>query len=404
MGDTPVADILPLFILLPVIYTQHDPYPCTLILTNPICVSMWVIPLWLLYHPYYIINPFNRFERLERETSITEEDKDEAIRLFESNCQNIKHAFCICCHMVGLTIKVNRKGFCPRCARLSKDPNHFANKQMLPIWRKDGQPMYHVPIQLACLRDAEKMLIQRISPFVPLHHIKGGVMGLRGHVCAFEQDISEFVNTLPRSVNDVSLIRVVKVMQAEIGSGVAKDLTYIVRKSNVLEALTWLKKYNPLYSDITIDPSQLDWISGEEAELQCHSIGDNEENQCRSVADDLGPNPTFYDNTTTQGDNISCFGYIDTGGKVAMSDVDQEINNCLQTSVAASPNKKSITVDWPAIKDNAVSEYGNKKIFALAFPWLFPGKYIGVKLQKPIDYPYTNHEDVIPFINNRWRG
>jgi hypothetical protein len=278
--------------------------------------------------------------------------------------------------MVGITMKVNRKGFCQRCARITKDPAFYCKKRMLPVWRdENGIPMYHVPLQLSCLRDAEKMLIQRISPFVPLHHIKSGVMGLRGHVCAFEQDVNEFISTLPRAINDVSLIRVVKSLQAEIGSTVATDRTYIIRKSKVLDALAWLRQHNPLYSDIIIDPSRLDWINGEEAELECHSLEGDEEPPTPSVADDQGPVPSFYNNTHTQGDNISCFGYLDTGGKAQMSAVDDEINRSLQTSVGASPNKKSITVDWPSIKDNAVSEYGNTKIFALAFPWLFPGTY-----------------------------
>jgi hypothetical protein len=32
----------------------------------------------------------------------------------------------------------------------------------------------------------------------------------------------------------------------------------------VLEGLVWLKKHNPLYSDITISESNLDWMQGEE--------------------------------------------------------------------------------------------------------------------------------------------
>jgi hypothetical protein len=279
--------------------------------------------------------------------------------------------------MIGISIKVNRKGFCQRCARLTKDPEYFVNKQMLPVWRHNGTVMYHVPIQLSCLRDAEKMLIQRISPFVPLHHIKNGVMGLRGHVCAFEQDVNKFVTTLPRSTDDVSLIRVVKSMQAEIGSKAPTDRTYVVRKSKVLDALAWLKQFNPLYQDIIIDPTRLNWISGEEAELESHLIEENRDQTTdSSAADDQGPVPSFYDNSTTNGDNINCFGYLDTGGKAQLSVIDEEINSSLQASVGASPNKRSITVDWPSIKDNAVSEYGNTKIFALAFPWLFPGKAV----------------------------
>jgi hypothetical protein len=37
-----------------------------------------------------------------------------------------------------------------------------------------------------------------------------------------------------------------------------------VKRKNVLEALIWLKKHNPLYSDISIRENNLDWMQGEE--------------------------------------------------------------------------------------------------------------------------------------------
>ena len=37
-----------------------------------------------------------------------------------------------------------------------------------------------------------------------------------------------------------------------------------VNRKKVIEALDWLKKHNPLYSDITIRESNLDWMQGEE--------------------------------------------------------------------------------------------------------------------------------------------
>jgi hypothetical protein len=37
-----------------------------------------------------------------------------------------------------------------------------------------------------------------------------------------------------------------------------------VKRKNVLEALLWLKKHNPLYSNISIRENNLDWLQGEE--------------------------------------------------------------------------------------------------------------------------------------------
>lgn len=142
--------------------------------------------------------------------------QSEAIKAFEVKCQGIKHAMCIGCGMVSLNIKVNGKGYCSTCCnRANKD--YFQDCKLLPIWFKDGLPQYHLPEVLIRLLHAEKMLIQRVSPFVPLHHIKHGVFGLSGHVCAFEQDITGMSDILPRHGNDAGVIHVIQAMKAEIG-------------------------------------------------------------------------------------------------------------------------------------------------------------------------------------------
>ena len=71
---------------------------------------------------------------------------------------------------------------CKNCDLLAKD--HWMNQNMLPIW-VDGwnKIQYKFPKELRDLSDAEKMLIQRASPFIPLHHIKDGKFGIKGHVC-----------------------------------------------------------------------------------------------------------------------------------------------------------------------------------------------------------------------------
>ena len=55
--------------------------------------------------------------------------------------------------------------------------------------------------------------------------------------------------------------------------------------------------------------------------------------------------------------------------------MDAEINEVLQKTVAESPRKADITIDWPSIGVTPVGEYDNIRIFPRAFPWLFPGGY-----------------------------
>ena len=102
------------------------------------------------------------------------------------------------------------------------------------------------------------MLIQRVSPFIPLHHLKCGIFGLCGHVCAFEQDIDGIAHVLPLFPSDVRLVKVVQVLKAEIGSDAAIKKAFRVRRQYVLDALVWLRKYNAEYTPVTIDESRLD--------------------------------------------------------------------------------------------------------------------------------------------------
>ena len=132
-------------------------------------------------------------------------------------------------------------------------------------------------------------MIQRISPFVPLHqHIRQGVMGLKGHVCAFEQDINNICTDLPKLPSDVTIIRIMKELSVEIGNTNAKtNRSYRVNKKNVLSALRWLKKYNSEYADINIVYGNLDWIEGDESDLQppvdIPSPPDDEEIQYKQI-------------------------------------------------------------------------------------------------------------------------
>ena len=120
-------------------------------------------------------------------------------------------------------------------------------------------------------------------------------MGLKGHVCAFEQDIEEFMNKLPRSPKDVTVIKVLKSIQSEVGSNdQSRTEAFKVRKQQVLDALRFLKKHNKVYRDIEIDEKRLEWIEGEAGDLEGFALetGANEaaaENTCKNS--DMGPSP-----------------------------------------------------------------------------------------------------------------
>ena len=295
---------------------------------------------------------------------------------FEGEMRTKKHTHCKCCRRIRLKQEISTKGICKPCQKY-KDPLYYLKNDALPVWYENGdtsnKPNFHLPSELKNLTLSEKMLIQRISPFLALQHIKNGVMGLKGHVCAFEQEINGLATILPRPLDDVNVIRVEQLVRSEIGSDIFTRKAFRVRRSKVITALYWLKQHNPEYFDIEIDESKLEWIGNSDCgyiDVKVIVVEDsNGKND--SLNEDNGPNRDA--DIEHEENNLPCTGYVDNGGMAPLSEVDKEINSELREAVDQSENRQNINVAWPSIGQRAVNEYSDLKIFARAFPWLFPG-------------------------------
>jgi hypothetical protein len=185
------------------------------------------------------------------------------------------------------------------------------------------------------------------------------------------------------------MLNVLKTVSQEIGNDKAtKSDAYKVRRSKVGMALRWLVKYNPEYSDITIDMEALDWLDGEEGTL-VGLLEEPEEMTTETEAvfnknTDMGPNIEQTLANVSTGDNVKEFGYVADGGKIGMSVGDQQVMEAVQESIEKSKNKEKISVAWPAVEPVPINEYTYPKLFARAYPWLFPGGLGDVK-----DFPGT---------------
>ena len=328
-----------------------------------------------------------RYEELKARDDIgclPQEDRYATTRLFENRCKSICHYTCSCCHTSSIN-NVLRHGKCQNCT--TKHEDHYLSKNQLPVWyTQDGRPQFHLPDELIDLTYAEKMLIQRLSPFIPMIHLKNGVHGLCGHVCAFEQDVEEFVNRLPRHRRDVTMLKVLKTVAAEIGDDKnTRVQAFRVRRKNVFDALRWLKKYNAEYSDIEIDHTALDWMDDEEGTIEGLVVDEYQDTSTDDMStdpmhEDNGPDPrTTAKNERSGGDNIKAVGFIDDYGKTTLEPEDQIINDKLQETIRRSDICDEITTEFPSVQSDPVSEFSDTRIFARAFPWLFPGGIGDVK-------------------------
>ena len=309
---------------------------------------------------------------------MTTREKSQSVREFETKCMQISHNKCNGCLCVSLNIEVDSAGFCSACSR-KDDEMHCHTNELHPIWHLDGIPQCHVPVVLSRLTDAEKMLIQRVSPIIPLHHIKKGTFGLSGHVCAFEQDIAHMATTLPRMGNESGAIKVIQIVQAEIGNEKSsQNLSFKARRDVVLNALAWSKKCNRERSDIAIDPSRLDWLNGDEGHLDDHtlrteSMSTNKDDKPENS--DMGVSKRQCIDPRRKVDDCQAFGCVPDGGIGELSPADNIINSELQNSINDGNLRDKVTMDWPEISNLPVNEYGSTRIFCRAFPWLFPGGF-----------------------------
>jgi hypothetical protein len=143
----------------------------------------------------------------------------ESTPAFDTACKTLKHSHCKVCHSASLNLVVGSNGMYTACKLNNR--HETEHRDSLPIWHEDLQnkrnPRFDLPSELSCLREVEKLLIQQISCYVPMHHLRNGQIGSKGHVCCFEQIIEEVCTMLPRLACNVKIIRAVKQCQKEGG-------------------------------------------------------------------------------------------------------------------------------------------------------------------------------------------
>lgn len=165
------------------------------------------------------------------------------------------------------------------------------------------------------------------------------------------------------------MIKMIHSIRTELGSKTTKKI-FMVNRKRVLKALYWLKEYNQHYKNITIKKTNLDWIPDDVEEKEIPNIEEIEANETETD-NDIGPAPSQLKNSElcNISDDYTSFGMIpETGNNIPTKEslvIDKNLKE---------QSRKCPKVMWPSIGKLAVSEFDSDlHIFALAFPWLFPG-------------------------------
>ena len=269
---------------------------------------------------------------------------------------------------VKLQMRMSRKAnpqACFQCVQKGKKISDFAH----PVWYDDNQNIqFHVPKELKELTEGEKLLIQQVSPFVPLQHLQNGSYGAKGHVCSFPQDLGGICSKLPRLPHDVNTISVVKSFVNSDGE--PQKLSFKIRKQKVLNALHWLKRHNSEYQCIDIIDENLSWMEGEEDMLPNKTVTqiESSKNTHNLIAE---IQKEAYENQTPT--DPSVYGYINSP---PTQDTPQKKDEATTTALRQSVSKinKNTSIDFPFVSETPIDEYDTtSKLFCKAFPWLYPG-------------------------------
>ena len=264
------------------------------------------------------------------------------------------------------------------CDSCYKNEKKFGlDNNVIPYWiGKDGIRYTTVPQVLQELTFAEKQLIALVTSHMNLIHLKNGTLGSTGHVVALEQDISSVATILPRLPKDVRIVKVLRKSQTKKQEVFEKMFT--VRKQVVLDALRWLVQHNQLYKQyaVRVEEKNLEWMGTSETAVLpvFQSLYDHSsQNYSGDDDDDTGPAPTqtltgVLHKENAEFDVAGTFSNIDS---FVPSEEDRELLKTIKNSKYGK--KKGAVINWPEFSDKAISEYGEKKIFCMLFPWLYPG-------------------------------
>lgn len=212
-----------------------------------------------------------------------------------------------------------------------------------------------VPNELSGLTQVEEMLIARALPIIHIYLKQGGQRGYSGHCVNFPQNVGELAKSLPRYPKDLSVI-VVKIKGKE---NTFKTLN--VRRQVVADALFWLLKHNPHYSDVELNQDALNSLPNNSIPDDLLSV---ETQDTANLSDELNYTPDRGPSTVDEEDVVFSRN-TDTSCVLPVPNAEQQEIEFIQQQVQAQTN-------WPSVKNSPLNEYTTSFLATMAFLTLFP--------------------------------
>ena len=232
------------------------------------------------------------------------------------------------------------------------------------------------------------MLISPIIPMMSIYCLPHGQYGYSGHIINLPQDVSTFVNSLPRLPSDLDIV----IVRKENTVDTHRD--FRVRRSKVVTALQWLVTNNIYFNNITINSDNLSALPDDELlstlpTLSISSDADIADNQNASTAAPQDQNATAApqdqnaSTTAPQDQNASTAAPQDQNASTAAPQDPHDVqltqsfipsvhNTMTEEENISHALHSNSTFPWPATQQNPVNEFHSEGYFSCAFPVLFP--------------------------------
>ena len=207
---------------------------------------------------------------------------------------------------------------------------------------------------------------------VPCAHLYKGKIGLKGHTVMFKKHIEDICNELPqKKVNMICLVK----EYTTSSTNELRHQSFLIRRDKVLNALSWLKNHHPGYNDITIAQENLNWMGKySERYLTKDSIS-----FLKKVQHEVDPNETERTNSVSVSSQQTCDSVSKPmeilGMTPTLRSQTRNEDTCISTKIEHTLNsigEKVSPLLFPRIDKEPLNEYSTNRIFADAYPWLFP--------------------------------
>jgi len=266
------------------------------------------------------------------------------------------------CHVcqesyAGVQIRNTSTGpMCLRCLREGSNHIFSVANHMDPGFQ---------PRVLQDLTQVEEMLIARASPILQVMHSIGGQYKYRGHTISFPQEIKDVAKTLPRHINNLDLMVVVRKKGRQ---GSSYDFT--VRKQKVMDALLYKIQNDPYYQDVRVDYDAVEKLPENATDIS-HMLNS-------VTLPDIDDETEFAMLEGRPGVDDMLDGLQTTSFASRLPSAPREIEIIRSWENNPNPDESNANeeltnvLNWPGIGSSPINEYNTVGLFDMAFPTLFP--------------------------------